>query len=138
MFEPLSPNHDYILGKSNTHFIYRGSCAYNLLCPNNDLKTKGRKLMDYKMYKMDLLKPLCISLNRLEDYCTSNIITQQQLDSDITEIYHYTDTSEPCVEPINYSDSTEIYYTKSDIEIKQTKEKPALRNRKKVVMQGMV
>ena len=95
-FEPLSPNHDYILGKSNTHFIYRGSCAYNLLCPNNDLKTKGRKLMDYKMYKMDLLKPLCISLNRLEDYRTSSIITQQQLDSDTTEIYHYTDTSERC------------------------------------------
>ena len=130
-FEPLSPNHDYILGKSNTHFIYRGSCAYNLLCPNNNLKRKGRKLMDYKMYKMDLLKPLCISLNRLEDYRTSNIITQQQLDSDITEIYHYTDTSEPCVEPINYSDSTEIYNTESDIEIKLTKEKASITKMKK-------
>ena len=122
-FESLSPNHDYILGKSNTHFIYRGSCAYNLLCPNKDLKTKGRKLMDYKMYKMDLLKPVCISLNRLKDYHTGNIIPRQQYESDNTEIYYYTDTIEPYVEPVNYSDSTEIYNTESDREIERKKEK---------------
>ena len=129
-FETLSSNHDYILEKSTTHFIYRGSCTYNLLCPNDDLKTTGRKLMDYKMFNMKLLKPLCISLDKLEDYCTSDITTQFEPDSDITEIYHYTDNAELGAEATNYSDSTEIYYTESDIEIKQTKEKAIFTKKK--------
>ena len=122
-FESLSTNHDYILEKSNTHFIYRGSCAYNLLCHNKDLKTKGRKLMDYKMYKMDLLKPLCISLNRIEDHHKGNTSTQHQYESDITEIYYYTDTTVPYAKSVNYSDSTEIYEIESDREIEREKEK---------------
>ena len=79
--------------------------------------------MDYKMYKMDLLKPLCISLNRLEDNRTGNIITQQQFDSDITEIYYNTDITEPYAEPVNYNDSTEIYNTERDSETERKKEK---------------
>ena len=122
-FESLSSNHDYILEKSNTHFIYRGSCTYNLLCHNKDLKTKGRKLMDYKMYKMDLLKPLCISLNRIEDHHKGNTSTQHQYESDITEIYYYTDTTVPYAKSVNYSDSTEIYEIESDREIERENEK---------------
>ena len=130
-FESLSTNHNYILERSNTHFIYRGSCAYNLLCHNKDLKTKGRKLMDYKMYKMDLLKSLCISLNRIEDHHKCNTSTQHQYESDITEIYYYTDTTVPYAESVHYSDSTEIYEIESDREIEREKDKDSAVNTQK-------
>ena len=95
-FEVLSTNHDYIIEKSNTHLIYRGSCTYNLLCNNRELKTKGRKLLDHKLYRTDLLKPLCIPLRRIEDYRKNNTSTQHdQNESDTTEIYYQIDTSVP-------------------------------------------
>ena len=101
-----------------------GTCAYNLLCNNRDLKTKGRKLMDYKMYRMDLLKPLCISLNRIEDHHKGNTSTQHdQNESDITEIYYHTDTTVPYAKAVNDSDSTEIYEIESDREREREKEK---------------
>ena len=121
-FESLSTNHDYILEKSNTHLIYRGSCAYNLLCNNRDLKTKGRKLMDHKMYRMDLLKPLCISLSRIEDHHKGYTSTQHdQNESDITEIYYQTDTTVPYAKAVNDSDSTEIYEIEKDNAVKTLK-----------------
>ena len=75
------------------------------------------------MYKMDLLKPLCISLNKLEDHQIGNVTTTQKYESETTEIYYYIDTTEPYAEPVNYSDSTEIYNTESDREIDRKKEK---------------
>ena len=114
-FESPSTNHDYILEKSNTHLIYRGSCAYNLLCNNRELKTKGRKLMDHKMYRMDLLKPLCISLRKIEDHHKGYTSTQhEQNESDSTEIYYQTDTTVPYAKSANDSDSTEIYKIETD------------------------
>ena len=110
-FESLSTNHDYILEKSNTHLIYRGSCAYNLLCNNRELKTKSRKLMDHKLYKMDLLKPLCVSLRRIEDHRKDNTSTQHdQNESDIMEIYYQTDATIPYAKSTN---DTEDYVVKT-------------------------
>ena len=61
-FEGIASNHDYITEVSDFHFIYKGSCKYKLLCRNYKLKTISQKLLDYKMYKMDLTKPFSIVL----------------------------------------------------------------------------
>ena len=91
-FESVSKDHEYILEKSDAHFIYRGSCTYNLLCKNYELKTIGRKLLDHKLYRMDLIKPLSIILEKIMDYSSNKENTQQdQSDSDTTEIYHHHD-----------------------------------------------
>ena len=49
-FELSSTDHDYIVENSDIHLIYRGTCTYNLLCNQQELKTKGRKLLDHKLY----------------------------------------------------------------------------------------
>ena len=67
-FELSSTDHDYIVENSDIHLIYRGACTYNLLCKQQDLKTKGRKLLDHKLYRTDLTKPVRIELKRIDEY----------------------------------------------------------------------
>ena len=90
---------------------------YNFLCKNYELKSTGRKLMDHKLYRMEVTKPLSIILRRLEDYSNNTESNQHNLsDSDITEIYYQTDN----VQSMNDSDSTEIYEIKIDNPAKTT------------------
>ena len=122
-FKLLSTNHDYIIENSDIHLIYRGACTYNLLCKQQELKTKGRKLLDYKLYRMYLTKPMRIELKRLEDYSNNpniSIHTQQDnIESDATEIYYHVDNATLNVQPPDNkitqqnnsdSDATEIYH----------------------------
>ena len=122
-FELSSPNHDYIIENSDVHLIYRGACTYNLLCKQQELKTKGRKLLDYKLYRMDLIKPMRIELKRIEDSSSNSnksIHTQQDnVESDATETYYQVDEAALNAQPPDNqitqqndsdSDDTEIYY----------------------------
>ena len=71
--------------------------------------------MDHKLYRMELIKPFSITLRRIEDYSKNNMVTQQdQSDSDIMEIYYQVDSPAPNTQPVNDSDSTEIYEIRID------------------------
>ena len=132
-FEGTVTNHYYIMEVSNFHFIYKGSCKYNLLCRNYELKTIGRKLLDYKLYKMDLTKPLRIVLTQIEDlldntgnlehaiYDSDNTELYYQSTSDDTELYYQSDI--PTLEGQIVSDSelTEIYEPPMDSKAKNNK-----------------
>ena len=122
-FELSSTNHDYITENSDIHLIYRGACTYNLLCKQQELKTKGRKLLDHKLYRMELTKPMRIELKGIEDYPNNPNISmytrQNNSDSDTTEIYYHVDNSALNVQPSDNtitqqnqsdSDTTEIYH----------------------------
>ena len=118
-FEASSKNHDYIIEKSDIHFIYRGFCMYNFLCRNYELKTTGRKLLDYKLYRMELTKPFSIVLRRIEDYSNNIVNTQQILsDSDHTEIDYQTDNPSPTGQTMSNTDATEIYEIRTDNTVK--------------------
>ena len=103
-FELPTTDHDYIIENSDIHLIYRGACTYNLLCKQQDLKTKGRKLLDYKLYRTDLTKPVRIELKRIDEYPTH---PQHDGESDDTELYYH----EEKIAHQNESDTdaTEIY-----------------------------
>ena len=110
-FELSSTDHDYIIENSDIHLIYRGACTYNLLCKQQDLKTKGRKLLDHKLYRTDLTKPVRIELKRIDDY--SMCSRQDNSESDATEDYSVSNeqSSDNKITNLNQSDSnaTEIY-----------------------------
>ena len=93
-FETSNINHDYLTDLSDIHLLYRGSCKYNLLCRSCDLKTQGRKLLDHKLYNIELTKPVSIILTRIEVWPDNNENTTQAIyDSDTTELYYYLEAS---------------------------------------------
>ena len=101
------------------HFVYKGSCRYNLLCKNYELKTIGQKLLDHKLYKMELIKPVSIVLTRIEDQLddTKNM-EQATSDSDNTELYYQSDTPTTKLQTMSDSEVTEIYELPTDFEAK--------------------
>ena len=81
--------------------MYRGSCRYDLLCKNGELKTIGWKLLDHKLYNTNLIKTVNVELTRVEEWNPTatdllqghnDNLSQEstKYDSDITEIYEQT------------------------------------------------
>ena len=120
-FETIVTNHDYITEVSDMHFIYRGSRKYNLLCRTYELKTTGRKLLDHKLYKIELIKPVSIVLSRIED-CVDNTEKTEQptYDSDNTELYYPLETPTPIDQTMSESESMEIYELTTNYALKNT------------------
>lgn len=106
------------------HFIYRGSCKYNLLCRTYELKTTGQKLLDHKLYKMELTRPVSIVLTRIED-CADNIENTEQptYDSDNTELYYPLETPTSIDQTMIESESTEIYELTTNYALKTYQDK---------------
>ena len=118
-FEEIVTNHDYITEVSDMHFVYKGSCRYNLLCRNYELKTIGRKLLDHKLYKMELIQPFSIVLTRIEDQLDNTKNTEQATsDSDNTELYYQSDTPTSKCQTMSDSEGTEIYKLPTNFEAK--------------------
>ena len=125
-FETSNTNHEYLTELSDIHLMYRGACKYNLLCRTGDLKTIGRKLLDHKLYNIELIKPVRIILTRIEDWPdkTENA-TQATYDSDTTELYYAPGSLTPLDLMTNKpteSDTTEIYELSTDDESKTKQE----------------
>ena len=121
-FETSNISHDYITDLLDIHLLYRGSCKYNLLCRSCDLKTIGWKLLDHKLYNIELTKPVSIILTRIEDWPDNNENTTQTIyDSDTTELYYVPGSPTPSNPTTNKpieSDTTEIYDISTDDEFK--------------------
>ena len=131
--------HNLAIGLTDIQLAYLGKCEYSLLCKNNQLHTKARKLFRRNTpfsNQLTLEKELYISVHRIDDIKTCPEITESShhLDSEDTEIYeterislnyltlgkelvislHRSDDNSPCPDTSkspHYPDSedTEIY-----------------------------
>ena len=74
-------SHDLITALSDVHLVYRGFCKYNYLCQKVELRTKGCKILNYKLKnnKRVAFKKLRIHLKKVEEW---NDLAKQLLNKD--------------------------------------------------------